>query len=116
MEIKGSTQMTKTWKPNFTTKVLTTLFCLPFSLGTAAEASSYRNYGSPVGECNQHGWILKQDGAMLSIGKSHDFVISDGDFTARGGWTYNRDGGIRLHHEDITVDVSPRCYGGGYRF
>ena len=104
------------FNPNFATKVLTTLFILPISLGGAAEAASYRNFGTAVGECNQHGWIMKENGAMLSIGKSHDFVISDGDFTASGGWTHNRDGSIRLHHDEITVDVSPRCYGGGFRF
>ena len=85
------------------------------TFGTKAEAS-VKNYGDVTGECNEHGWLMKTDAGMLSIGRSHDFIFDVDGETYTGGWTHMNRKTIRLHHAEGSIDVSPRCHGGGLRF
>ena len=105
------------FNPNMITKILTTLVILPISLGTPAEASTPKNYGAHVGTCNEHGWIVSKGEVTISIGKSHDVQMTDGNETYYTGWTHEGNGTVRIHqHEGRPLLITPMCPGGGFRF
>ena len=72
-----------------------------------------------VGTCNKHGWILQDETHSVSIGKSHDLIVTDGYETHKGEWTYtNLPGVVKLYYPntDQTVFIYPECADGESRF
>ena len=72
-----------------------------------------------VGICNQHGWIKTTSDGFVSIGKSHDFIVTRGNQRVTGGWTYEtrRPGVVSLHAPNSSVThIRAVCPDGGYRF
>tara|TARA_B100002052_G_scaffold297578_2_gene328609 strand:- start:508 stop:819 length:312 start_codon:yes stop_codon:yes gene_type:complete len=102
-------------------KLLTSVAALALGLSLVAPSSAKaQQIHDEVGTCNQHGWTKSfPDGDVVSIGKSHDFIITRGSQRVTGGWTYEtrRPGVVSLHAPNSSVThLRIMCPGGGYRF